>query len=64
MFYVLLLSSTVVKHQFLKDTMYNTTQDVFAIILEFWLLFIHTLRGQYESFLGNFDAILMKQMHF
>ena len=42
----------------------NVTQDVVVIIVEFWLLLVHTLRGQYESFTGNADAILRKQMHF
>ena len=43
----------------------NVTQDVSAIILEFWLLFIHTLHGQYESFTWNNDGtIFRKQMHF
>ena len=42
----------------------NATQDVSVIIAEFWLLLIHTLHGQYESFTGNADAIFRKQMHF
>ena len=42
----------------------NVTQDVAVIIAEFWLLLVHTLRGQYESFTGNADAIFKKQTHF
>ena len=42
----------------------NITQDVSVIIVEFWLLLIHTLRGQCESFIGHIDAIFMKQLHF
>ena len=42
----------------------NAAQDVSVIIVQFWLLLIHTLRGQYESFTGNVDAIFRKQMHF
>ena len=42
----------------------NATQDVSVIIAEFWLLLIHTLHGQYESFTGNVDVIFKKQMHF
>ena len=42
----------------------NVTHDASVIIAEIWLLLIHTLRGQYESFTSNVDAILRKQMHF
>ena len=42
----------------------NATQDDSVIIVEFWLILIHTLRGQYESFTGNVDVIFKKQMHF
>ena len=35
-----------------------------SLTCEFWLLLVHTLRGQYESFIGNADAIFRKQMHF
>ena len=34
------------------------------MIVEFRLLPIHTLCGQYESFTSNADAIFKKQMHF
>ena len=34
------------------------------MIAEFWLLPIHTLCGQYESFTSNVVAIFRKQMHF
>ena len=42
----------------------NVTRDVFAIIHEFWLLFIHTLRGQHEHFTWNFDVIFRKRIPF
>ena len=43
---------------------YNVTHDASVIIVEFWSLLIHTLRGQYESFTCNVDAIFRKHMHF
>ena len=43
---------------------YNVTHDASIIIAEFWLLLIHPLRGQYESFTWNVDAIFRKQMYF
>ena len=43
---------------------YNVTHDASIIIAEFWLLLIHTLCGQYESFTRNVDVIFRKHMHF
>ena len=45
-------------------SIFDNTQDVYVIIVEFWLLLIHTLCSKYESFTGNVDAIFVKQMHF
>ena len=42
----------------------NVTRDVYVMIVELWLLLIHTLRGQYKSFTCNVDVIFRKQMHF
>ena len=42
----------------------NVTRDVYVMIVELWLLLIHTLRGQYKSFIGNAYVIFRKQMHF
>ena len=40
------------------------THDAFVITIEFWLLLIHTLYGQYESFIGNVDVVFKMPMHF
>ena len=42
----------------------NLTHDASVIVVEFWLLLIHTLCGQYKSFTGNVDVIFKMQMHF
>ena len=41
-----------------KSVFDNVPHDAFVIIVEFWLLLIHTLCGQYKSFTENSNAIL------
>ena len=47
------------------DVVFNTAHiHLRTVFIEFWLLFVHTLRGQYNDLQGLVDALRQRQMDF
>ena len=39
-------------------------QNVVELVMDIWLMLLHTLRGQYEAIIGGRDVVIHKQQQF